>query len=213
MRGLSTPDGLERVPRRTVIDHWLALEADKRDDNLDADRIDELSTREAHEALLARKPGAAAIFHADPAPRWYRLQLREAELRRLRYIDGPADSLWGGLADDRRVLDGARRIQQEPPATLAAETGVDVEHILADRERVAAGESVPAPVLLTRRGRAQTRILDGNHRVTAVLLHLLETGEYDPMTAYLGSQPNPIVRPLRERLAGLVRSVVEDRRF
>lgn len=201
--------GMEPVTRRTVIHHWLTLEARKEADPLAPERVPDLSTTEAHQALLDRKPGAAAVFHADPEPTWYRTTLREPELRRLRYIDGPGDALWGALVDDRRLVDGARRVRDEDPESLAAETGIDVDHILMDYDQFAGDWPVPAPVLVTRQGRTPTRILDGNHRLTALAMRLVETGEYEPVDAYVGVRPNSVLRPVFERLFGLV----DGRRF
>lgn len=202
-------DGMESVTRRTVIDHWLSLEARKHGDELTPEGVTKLSDAAAHEALLKRKPGAAAVFHAEPEPSWYRVELHERELRRLRYISGPSDALWGALADDRRLVGGARRLCRDDPDEVAAETGIDVEHVLADYDRVRRGEPVAAPVLITREGHAETRILDGNHRLTALAMWLVETGEYDRIDAYVGVRRNPVLRPLLERLRGLV----DRRRF
>jgi hypothetical protein len=174
------------------------------------------------DALLERKPGAAAIFHEAPGTSWYRLRLRLDELRRLRYISGPENCLWGALAPDRRLVEGARRVRSADPETLASETGVDVSHVLEVRERIADGESVPAPVLATRHGRTPTWILDGNHRLTAVAAAFLETDpdsnlDADPsdgaLEAFLGVRPNPVAAPVVERARGFVDRLLGRRRF
>lgn len=209
----SARDGFTPVRARTVIEHWLSLEAEKPEDPLSPESLPDLSDAVAHDALLKRKPGAAAIFHEAPGTRWYRLRLRGAEVGRLRYVSGPADALWGALAEDRRLVVGARRVGHADPEILADETGIDVDHVLAVRDRVASGASVPVPVLATRRGRTPTRILDGNHRLTAVALHGLETGSIDSLDAYLGVRPNRVATPLMERALGVVERLLGWRRF
>lgn len=207
------PAGAEPVPARRVIDHWLELEFAK-PTVADLDRpLERLSDSAANDALLEVKPGAASVFHEEPTADWYRLRLTRAELGRLRFIDGPADALWGALASDRSVLEGARSIRDGSTETLDAETGVDVDHIQRVATRVAAGESIDPPVLFTRRGRTPVRILDGNHRVTGYALAMLAGEPVDQLPAFLGVASNPIVRPALERIGGFVDRLQGRRRF
>lgn len=215
-------DGVTPVTERTVMNHWLALEAAKSGDDLSPEAVSSLADDAMQDALLERKPGAAAIFHEAPGTRWYRLRIRATELRRLLYISGPKNQLWGALAEDRRLVEGARRVRSADPDVLTSKTDVDVAHVLAVRDRIANGESIPAPVLATRHGRTPTWVLDGNHRLTAVAANRLETdpdGGLDvdasdgDLEAFLGVRPNPVATPVVERVRGLVDRFLGRRRF
>lgn len=204
---------MEPVDARRVVDHWLALEADEPGVLPAGADPRALPDAHAHAALLSAKPGAASIFHEEPGADWYRIRLREGELRRLRYIGGPEGVLWGALAPDRLVADGADRLRERDGEPAGGPGGVDAAYIRAVADGLADGGRIEPPVLATRRGRAPTRVLDGNHRVTALALHLLRTGELRPTTAYLGVAPNPLVRPAVERLLGGFDRLLGRRRF
>lgn len=204
--------GMEPIDARRVIDHWLALEADKGRVSLEGRDPASLPDADAHAALLSAKPGAASVFHEVPDADWYRIRLREDELRRLRYIGGPEGVLWGALAPERRVLEGADSLLEPGREPTTDRDGVDVAYVRELADGLADGGTIEPPVLSTRRGRAPTRVLDGNHRVTALSLHLRRTGELRPTRAYLGVAPNRVLRPAAERLLGWVGRLL-GRRF
>jgi hypothetical protein len=193
----------ERVPEERVVKHWLAVERHKV--GLGADDIDAMDSRDALDKLLERKPGAAAFLWRARPVEWVRMMLSRTEFERLRVIDGPDELHWRALSPDETVLGAAKRIRSEESADLAAETDVDIERVCGFADALAAGTELPALVLTKRRGGGPPRIADGNHRAGAVALHLLRTGEYRPQRAYLGIGANPVLRPLRQRLCGLLR--------
>lgn len=203
----------EPVDDSRVIDHWLALEADKGRASPRMTDPGGLPDADAQAALLSAKPGAASIFHEAPDADWYRIRLREDELRRLRYIGGPEGVLWGALAPGRRVLDGADSLRDGDGAPAATRDGVDVAYVRELADDLANGGMIEPLVLSTRRGRAPTRVLDGNHRVTALALHFLRAGELRPTAAYLGVAPNRVLRPAAEGLVGWFDRLLGRRRF
>jgi hypothetical protein len=196
-------NGVERVDRREIVRHWLDRERAKADDGLATD-VDAIPTEAAVGALLRDKPGVADVVWRDPV-RWYRLRLSRTAFEDLRLVAGPPGVTWHALSPDGTVVGAARRIAADPAADLQAATGVDVPAVRAYRDRIAAGEDVGPLVVATRRGCAPAHVVDGTHRATARALHLVETGDYDPQPAYVAVTPNPVVRPARERLCGLVR--------
>jgi hypothetical protein len=199
---------MESVRRDEVVRYWLAREVEKGDDveTGDGSGVEpyEVTADEALDALLRRKPGAASAVWRAPPTAWYRLDLSRSRFESLRVVRGPERLGWGALSGDGTVLGAARRVAGGDPDALERETGVDVWAILDYRSAVAADGDVGSLVLSTRRGRAPWHVADGNHRATARALHLVETGAYDPQPAFLGVGGNPVLRPLRERLGGIV---------
>jgi hypothetical protein len=187
------------------VDYWLEREADKEPGRgVDASS---LTTDVAVDALLKYKPGAADVVWRDQPVRWYRVDLSRAQFERLELIGGPPGVLWHALSPGGTVMEGARRVVDEPAEELAAETGVDIGVIDGYRERIAAGEDVGFLIVATRTGCVPWYVADGNHRATARACHLLETGEYDSQPAFLAVGSNPILRPLYERACGVLRRI------
>jgi hypothetical protein len=205
---------MERVSQATVLRHWLALERRKRDDERPPPEA--LDERTALDELLEYKPGAADFVWRDAPVEWYRTTLDAETFDRLRVVGGPDGLLWRALSADGTVRGCAERIARGDPDRLAAETGVDIDHVLdlrdrkRDRDRDEGGEDVGGTdplVLSTRRGCAPYRVADGNHRAVAVALAVLEGEAYTPMEAFVGVGSNPVLRPAYERLCGVVRDV------
>lgn len=192
----------ECVAEERVVNHWLTVE--RRKSGCDSDDCATRNGREALDELLERKPGAAAFLWRARPVEWFRLTLSRTEFERLRVIDGPDGLGWRALSPDDTVRGAAKRIDSEDPANLVAETGVDIEQIDQFDDTLATGNELPALVLTKRRGSGPPRIADGNHRASAAALRLLRTGEYRPQRAYLGIGANPVLRPLRQRLCGLL---------
>lgn len=186
-----------RVPRGAVIRYWLARECEKTGD----EDPTALSEAEALDALLSAKPGAAAFFWRDAPVTCYRLALSRERFDRLCVVPGPEGLGWRALAASGRVRDCARRIDRGDPDELARETGVDVDAI----ERLTR-EGVPREplVISTRQGDTPWHVADGNHRAVAEALRLRRGERYDRRPAYLCVGANPVVKPLVERVRGLV---------
>jgi len=85
---------------------------------------------------------------------------------------------------------------------LDAGTEVDVERVRSMAETLAAGGRLAPLVLTKRRGSGPPTVADGNHRATAIALHLVQIGEYRPQRAYLGIGVNPVLKPLWQRVRG-----------
>ncbi|RJT07138.1 hypothetical protein D3261_03790 [Halococcus sp. IIIV-5B] len=191
----------ERVTEEELVKHWLALEREKT--GLDTTALDGMSRREALDELLERKPGAAAFLWRASPIEWSRMTLSRTEFERLRVVGGPEGLLWQALSPDGTVMGAAERVENEDLVVLGAETGVDVERVVAFADELATGGELAELVLTKRRGSGSPRVADGNHRATAVCLHLLRTGEYRPQRAYLGIGKNPVLTPLYERIRGV----------
>jgi hypothetical protein len=192
----------ERVTEEELVKHWLALEREKA--GLDTAALDGMSDRDALDELLERKPGAAAFLWRASPVEWSRVSLSRVEFERLRVVGGPDGLLWQALSPDGTVMGAAERIESENLAVLGAETGVDIECVVALADELATGAELAELVLTKRRGSGPPRVADGNHRATAVCLHLLRTGEYRPQCAYLGIGKNPVLTPLYERIHGVI---------
>ncbi|MFC7154394.1 hypothetical protein ACFQPA_02855 [Halomarina halobia] len=191
-----------RVEEAEVVAHWLRLEPDASDDPSALSRADAL------DALLTANPGAAAfVWQVRPAT-WYRLRLPRERFGRLRVIEGPEELGWHALSPDGTVLGAARRIE-EGTTRLPDSSTIDVDLVERLADDLARGEALPAVVATTRRGCAPTHVVDGNHRATATGLHLLRTGAYEPLEAYLGVGANPVLAPIRERLCGAARRLLD----
>lgn len=194
---------MERVSQPEVVRHWLRVEREKSaadDVEVDADDADE-----ALDALLRLNPGAAAFIWRDAPIDWYRVELPRGDFLALRVVEGPEHLYWRALSPDNTIRGAAERIASEDPDQLAEATGVDVSKVLTLRDQLP-GVADREFVLSTRRGCSPWTIADGNYRAVAKALYLLEDGEYRPQPAYLGVGANPVVRPLRERICGLLRS-------
>jgi len=192
---------LEPVPEERVVRHWLDLESRGRSNVPDPEAV---SGEEAVDALLSAKPGAASFVWREQPIDWYRTTVDRERMVGLRPVGGPGDLLWRGLSADGTLLGVAGRIHQRGFDALSDETGVDLGTVATYRERIADGERIDPVVVRTRRGRTPWHVVDGNHRITAVALHYLETGEYDPQPAYVAVTGNPVIRPVLDRVGGLV---------
>lgn len=192
---------MHRVSQRTVLQEWLGME--RQCSGEEQSSVESLSEREALDELLDRNPGSAAFVWRDAPVEWYALTLDRDSFTRLQVVQGPTNLRWRDLSPDGTVVGAAGRIARGDPDALTAETGVDVEKVLRFRERPPGGPLV----LSTRRGCVPRYVADGNHRAVALALRL-RSGEFSPPRAYLGVGSNPVVRPLLERICGVVREVV-----
>ncbi|EMA47198.1 hypothetical protein C449_02000, partial [Halococcus saccharolyticus DSM 5350] len=106
-RRAGTPDGRrERTPDdpatgalddgRGPVSKWSATAPDG-SETIES-TVDALSDDEALDALLRRKPGAAAFLWRARPVEWSRIALRRAEFERLRFVDGPDGLAWHALA-------------------------------------------------------------------------------------------------------------------
>jgi hypothetical protein len=201
------------VGQSTVVRYWLRAELAKPvatrrpSPRRPPPTVGELSDREALDALLDRKPGAAGFLAAAGRTVWHETTLTPARFRSLRLIDAPRGLGWRSLAPDRCPFTAARRILDADPDGLAA-VDADVDHVRRLREEL--GDAAAPPLVVrTRRGRTPWVVVDGNHRAVARAIRVLEAeraGEpvagLAPQAVYVGERPNPVVRPLVERLRG-----------
>lgn len=218
---------MSRVTHEEVVRHWLCQER-RKPEGSDVDADATLDADAALDALLRAKPGAARFLFTDAPIEWFRVELDARSVGRLRVIKGPERMLWNALSPDGTVLGAARRVANGDPDRLEAETGVDVGRVLDLRRRFGVTTPAPALVVSTRRGRVPWTVADGNHRATARMLSTLvdDTGDdeaapaddltpavvgfrtdgagFAPQPAYVGVGVNPVLAPLRERVAGAV---------
>lgn len=191
----------KRVDREEVIRHWTAREFEKHGESTDdlagMDETDLLA------ALMERTSGENGPLWRPREVRWYHTPVSERQLRRLRVVHSPEGLGWDRVAPDGRVLTAARRIR-DGAVTDATVPQVDVTKI----RRLARGlpESTPDDLVVVG---AQTttppRIVDGNHRATAVALSLLETGRIPDLHAYLGIVATRPLRALVEKMRWILR--------
>ncbi|WP_458207581.1 hypothetical protein [Haladaptatus sp. NG-SE-30] len=196
---------MTRVSQGTVLEQWLELE--RRKTETPPFDLESLSERELLDQLLDLKPGAASFIWREPPREWRRITLSRQAFERLRVVAGPDDMQWRALSPDGTILGAACRIRDSDPDQLTAETGIDVRHILSCRD-----DPPDDPlVLVDRRDCRPPRVADGNYRATARALTLLETGQYEPVRAYLAICPNPVLDHLRRRACDLACRVLGRR--
>jgi hypothetical protein len=193
---------MERVRQATVVREWLRREAANPATAFDDDP-GSMTEHHAVAALLALKPGASRFIVASPTLRWYRTTLDARAVRALRLIACAEQTLWQALAPDRTVGGAADRIAENDPDRLAAETGVDIAYI---QSLASTADATDPLVVQTRRGRTPWTVADGNHRAVARVVAPVRP--FEPQPVYLAVRPNPVVGPLRERLAGAVRRLL-----
>jgi hypothetical protein len=191
----------ESVTEERVVRYWLSLESRGRSDVPDPETV---TRTEAVDALLSANPGAASFVWRERPIDWYRTTVDRERMLGVRPVGGPGDLLWRGLSVDGTLLGVAERIHEQGLEALSDETGVDLAAVATYRDRVADGGRIDPLVVRTRRGRTPWYVVDGNHRTTAIALHYLETGEYDPQPAYVAVTGNPVIRPILDRIGGLV---------
>lgn len=190
----------ERVAQERVVREWLARERG-------AESAVPADPDAALDALLSTNPGAASFIWREAPIEWYRVELGRAAFESLRPVGGPADLLWRSLSADGTLLEVARHCSRAGDEALA-EAGIDVDAVRRYRRTLAAGGTLDPIVVRTRRGRTPWFVVDGNHRVTAAGLHLLENGEYDPFPAYLAITANPVFPRIRERVGGWIQRLL-----
>lgn len=201
-----------RVPQSEVIRSWLRMERHRPNSGVNSEAettdlppIETLSDRAVLDELLDHKPGAAAFIWRDAPIEWFALRLDRETFERLHVIEGPNDLRWRALSPDDTVVGAARRIAREEPDELTAETGVNIRRVLQFRASLPDGPLV----LATRQGCTPITVADGNHRAVALALRLLDGEYYQPPRAYLGIGANPVLRPLLERVCGVVQRTIK----
>ena len=175
---------VEEVSRKEVLRHWIRLEACEEPEQNITETDDE---RDLLEILVDQTDGASHhLWNPEPVA-WYRCRLSESQLRNLRVIESPDGIGWDALTEDESVISAAQTIAQEtvPPKATAA---VDLTKV-REKAREYPTNSVERIILVTPQTLASPRIVDGNHRATAVALALLSGVRYDPVEAYLGIAP------------------------
>ncbi len=197
---------VEDIDEATAVRHWLRVERD------DAETDDGLTDEEVLQSLMHNMPGPSAyIWQYRPAD-WYRITLTGDEFRQLRPVPCPDNHTWDALCDGGTIMDGARRIREESESYLKEETKVNVEKIRGYQQQLWNTVHLPPLVIGKRKGCHKPRVLDGNHRATAIALHLLENEEYIPIEAYIGIGANPVREPVRQRICFTVRRLLHGKR-
>jgi hypothetical protein len=188
---------IARVPEQRVIDHWLVCEGYDPTSMCESERFD---------ALLDVKPGAAAFLWRERPVDWYRTRIDWTSFRRLRPIRGPGQLHWRQLSTDGTIVGVAEKLL----AGGEPNDGVSRGTIDWYRDRIARGDSVPPLIVRTARGAAPWHVVDGNHRATALACHALETGSYEPQSAYVGIAGRPALRSALDRLRGFLQRLRGD---
>lgn len=172
---------MQRVDEDTVVTDWLALEQEKGvvDPGVD---VTALSPAERYELL--RGLWSPPRWGPDtPSYEWYRTELTESMLR-------SAGHAWGGYGVPGTVMDLARAIDRDDPGPEWRAVLAEHDDLVAAIELIA--DELPrrpdGPLVLVSRPDGGLRVVDGNHRATALALHLLRTGEFVPLETYVGFQ-------------------------
>lgn len=190
----------ERVSQDQVVREWLAREPG-------AESQGPAAPDAALDALLSAKPGAASFLWRETPVEWYRVELEREAFEGLRPVGGPPDLLWRSVAADSTLFEVAQCCYRSGDGALA-EVGIDVSAVRRYRRTLADGGTLNLIVVRTRWGRTRWVVVDGNHRATAAGLHLLESGEYDPLPACLATVPNPVFSRINERVGGWIQRLL-----
>lgn len=188
------------VSQERVTRHWLAREATETDVSVDPETA---PARAVLDELLSVAPGAATFLGREQPIDWYQLTLDREQFDRLRPVAGPEDLLWRAVSTDGTLRGVAERLHRDGPGPLAA-VGIDTDRIEFYRDRLADGDTLDPLVIRTRRGATPWYVADGDHRATATALRAVETERYDPLPAFVGVTPNPVVGPLVARIRGVL---------
>ncbi|MFD1565144.1 hypothetical protein ACFR99_16530 [Haloarchaeobius amylolyticus] len=191
-----------QVPEERVLRAWLAHEIEHDAAAVDSEAVS-TNTAAMLDALLSAKPGAAAFVWREQPVRWYRLVLEWDQFVDLRPVDGPDDLLWRAVSTDGTLFGVAERIT-EAGFGLLEDTGIDAGAVRSYRDDLAAGAQFDPLIVRTRRGATPWFVADGNHRATAAALYALETGQYEPVPAYVAVTANPVLEPILVRIRGLL---------
>lgn len=170
---------MQRIDQDTVITNWLILEQKK--GNIDqAVNVKDLSSSERVERLrtLWSPPRWGP---GGPSYVWRQAELTESLLRSARHA-------WGRFGVPGTVMDLAHAIQQENPGSEWREVLLDHDELVRDIKSIAQGlpESLDGKLVLEASLRRPPMFIDGNHRATAIALHLLRTGDFVPIETYVG---------------------------
>lgn len=185
------------VPQSNVVRDWLMQEYEKSGTEKQVIREFETPERLVGE-LLSHKPNAGSILWKHSI-NWFSVELSEKEFRTLRVIEGSSDTAWQRATPDGTVVGVAKRIYQ------GESVPVDTERVLAMKREVDSIIDGGNLILFKSNGLRTPYVVDGNHRATAIALHLFETGEYKPTRAYLGLKTSSVFRSIVLRSLSLGR--------
>lgn len=202
--------GFQETNRKAVLTDWLQRESDTNPEWLPDDETELL-------IQVLENDGGAGRHLWHPAPsQWYRGTLSPQQFETLRVIESPDGIGWSALAPDETVITAARQILNgSVPDTAGAAVDIDKIRRLAQQGWDGA---VGPLVLVTAPGWPTPRIIDGNHRATALGMTLLETGQLPTVEVYLGVRPVRTLRDLfgtlrwkvQTTMTGLTRQVEQD---
>lgn len=170
---------MQGVDQDTVITDWLVLEQKK--GNVDQSvNIRDLSSGERVEQL--RNVWSPPRWGPrGPSYVWRQAELTESLLRSVRHA-------WGRFGVPGTVLDLAHAIQQENPEPEWQEVLSDHDELVMKVESIAQRlPELPDGKLVLKAGlRHPPMLIDGNHRATALALHLLRTETFVSIEIYVG---------------------------
>lgn len=169
-----------RTSRCQVITNWLQQEMEKEHVDQPCEPR-ELSPADRLQRLLTITDAAVYPFVKN-AHLWYRMRLTRSLLESAKL---GWSAFWSTTAP---VLDVARAICDPNPSPEWQRILEGIQPNMADVERKADQlpnefDSIP---VVTCRFNEPPLIVDGNHRILSVALHLLRTGELVPIDAYVG---------------------------
>lgn len=168
-----------RVDEDRVIREWLRLERRKGEIDASIDVI-RLSPDERLETL--RHLWSPPRWGPDgPSRVWYQVDLTEHLLRSVRHA-------WGVFGIPGTVLDLARAIHRTSPEPKWQEVLAEHAELVSTVEAIAEElpETPDGKLILEAGLHHPPMLIDGNHRATALALHLLRTGEFTPIEVYIG---------------------------
>jgi hypothetical protein len=197
----------DEVSRREVMAYWCRREAAKDDESLD---VADLTDAELANYLIETLGGTERILWATDEVTWCRTTLDERTFRDLRILECPDGSAWRRLALDEAVFTAAERILADDLDGVDPDL-VDVAHVRSLADRLPDAD-IDELILSTGQSTTPPRVVDGNHRATAMAVHVLRGGEYQPMDAYLGLERTRVLRPALDKARWYLRRLARGRR-
>lgn len=186
---------MRRVPEERVVRRWYAAVA--------PDANSPTPEAPPYEQLFEVCPAAAAFLWEHPPSAWYHTELDREAFRELSLSRVTAHHGLIQLADDNHVGTCADRLFDGNLEQLASEFDFDLETIL----RVATNYpniDWQEPIVTKPSGCAPRTIRHGGHRAVGVALAWRHEKPFKALSVYQAELPNPILKPLKARLCGLI---------
>lgn len=195
---------MDTISEKQVIQHWIRSNAqeEREKGNSSIKSRDELL-----DDLQKQQGGPTTIFDKHNI-QWYKRELTEEEFRELRIVKGPPDKDWRLFTEDSSSTPSAELIAKEissidNASTLDSRLQEKIDKVRNIRTSIKNGGQIEPLIILEENNRDLPWIADGNHRAVAILLHLMETGEYkSPLVFYgietkgfFGTKISDFIRP------------------